>query len=176
MLYLETERLKLIPLDLYHLRLLRQSRALMEKSLGLEPSAMAVDEFTRGEIAQALETWIAQVGRHETDYQWYTAWEIVLKDENLSVGGIGLTGPPDSIGETMVGYNIDGNYQNQGFASEALTALTGWAFRHPKLRRILAETPQENFASHRVLSKNGFVKTGRRPGTFMWQKTVENGS
>jgi hypothetical protein len=102
MFYLETERLKLIPLDLYHLRLLRQSRALMEKSLGLEPSAMAVDEFTRGEIAQALETWIAQVSRHEAEYQWYTAWEIVLKDENLSVGGIGLTGPPDSIGETMV--------------------------------------------------------------------------
>jgi RimJ/RimL family protein N-acetyltransferase len=136
---------------------------------------MAVDDFTRGEITEALETWIAQVSRHETDYQWYTAWEIVLRDENLSVGGIGLTGPPDSIGETMVGYNIDGNFQNQGFASEALTALTGWAFRHPKLRRILAETPQENFASQRVLSKNGFVKTGRRPGTFMWQKTMENG-
>jgi hypothetical protein len=83
MFYLETERLKLIPLDLYHLRLLRQSRALMEKSLGLEPSAMAVDEFTRGEIAQALETWIAQVSRHEAEYQWYTAWEIVLKTKTF---------------------------------------------------------------------------------------------
>jgi RimJ/RimL family protein N-acetyltransferase len=174
MFYLETERLKLIPLDLYHLRLLRQSRALMEKSLGLEPSAMAVDDFTRREIAQALETWIAQVSNYESEYQWCTVWEIVLKDENFSIGGIGLTGPPDSIGETMVGYNIDGNYQNQGFASEALAGLTEWAFRHPRMRRLLAETPQDHFASHRVLSKNGFVKTGRRPGTFMWQKPVDN--
>lgn len=174
MFYLETERLKLIPLDLYHLRLLRNGRALMERSLGLEVSAMAVEEFTRNEIAEALETWIAQVSRHESEYLWYTAWEIVLKDENMSIGGIGLTGPPDSIGETMVGYNIDGNYQRRGFASEALAALTDWAFRHPKMKRILAETPQDNFASQRVLTKNGFTKTGRRPGTFMWQKSMES--
>lgn len=170
MFYLETERLKLIPLDLYHLRLLRKGRALMESSLGLEVSAMAVDDFTRKEISEALEGWIDRVSQHESEYLWYTAWEVVLKDENMSVGGIGLTGPPDSIGETTVGYNIDGNYQSQGFASEALTALTDWAFRHPAMRRILAETPQDNFASQRVLTKNGFTKAGRRPGTFMWQK------
>jgi hypothetical protein len=50
MFYLETKRLKLIPLDLYHLRLLRESRALMEKSLGLEISAMAVDEEPKAKL------------------------------------------------------------------------------------------------------------------------------
>jgi RimJ/RimL family protein N-acetyltransferase len=174
MFYLKTKRLKLIPLDLYHLRLLRENRALMEKSLGLEISAMAVDELIKAEIAEALEVWIEKVSQNEKEYFWYTAWEIVLKDENISIGGIGLTGPPDTIGETMVGYNIDGNYQKQGFASEALAALTEWAFRHPAMRRVLAETPQENFASQSVLTKNGFVKTGRRPGTFLWQKAIDN--
>jgi ribosomal-protein-alanine N-acetyltransferase len=76
----------------------------------------------------------------------------------------------------MVGYNIDGNYQKQGFASEALTALAEWAFRHPAMRRMLAETPQDNFASQSVLTKNGFVKTAAAPAPSCGRKqlTIDN--
>jgi RimJ/RimL family protein N-acetyltransferase len=173
MFYIQTQRLRLIPLDLPHLLLLKENRAAMERSLGLEVSAMAVDPFIQKEIAEALEGWITNVTNHPREYRWYTCWEIVLRKENKSVGGIGFTNLPDEHGESTIGYSIDKFYQRRGLASEAVTGLLGWAFQYSGLKRVLAETAKDNFASQRVLIKNGFLKCEINPETFLWEKEPE---
>jgi RimJ/RimL family protein N-acetyltransferase len=53
---------------------------------------------------------------------------------------------------------MDVNYHNQGYMTEALSMITLWAFHHPKLTYIVAETLTDNIASNRVLEKCGYQK------------------
>ena len=56
----------------------------------------------------------------------------------------------------MVGYFIDGNYRQKGYASEALNCLIDWAILEPALKTIIADTPFFNLPSQNVLRKAGF--------------------
>jgi len=113
--------------------------------------------FYEQEILQALrDYWIPQTAKFPLDYFWYTNWEIILKDSSCSVGGIGLAGLPDDQGTTEIGYAIDQKYEGQGFATEALQGLSTWAFQDAGLQTLRAETPIENLASQRVLTKTTF--------------------
>jgi RimJ/RimL family protein N-acetyltransferase len=109
------------------------------------------------------------VSENEQNYMWFTTWELVLKDKNLSIGGIGLTGLPDKRGETIVGYGLDATFHNRGFATEALEGLANWVFQHPRAEYLVAETEKENYPSHQVLKKNGFVQTDIRGELLIWK-------
>lgn len=170
MLIIETERLKIIPLNFEQLQLLKQSRMLLEESLGLKASAMEVDELFMAEIDEAMDFWLKGTLNHPEKYAWFSNWEIILKKERMVVGGIGLTGLPDDRGEVMTGYYIDKKYQRQGLASEALAALVTWIFSHPETNVIRADTPLDNIPSQGVLLKNHFVKTGEYDGCFQWRR------
>lgn len=156
MFEIQTPRLRLIPLDLRCLRLLKQSRQKLQQHLGLEPSDIIMDDRFRKEVVEAQEWWITQVAAHPEHFMWFTNWEIVLKAENRSIGGIGLAGKPNKNGETTTGYVIDRRYHNQGYGSESLQALARWVFRDDAAKRLLADTPKDNLASQAVLRKCGF--------------------
>jgi [ribosomal protein S5]-alanine N-acetyltransferase len=53
-------------------------------------------------------------------------------------------------------------HQQQGCATEAETALIGYAFTEPHLERIVATTTYENAASIRVMQKLG-MRIERNP-------------
>jgi len=59
-------------------------------------------------------------------------------------------------------YGILEGHRGQGYATEAVQAACHWAFLHPNVRSLEAETDAENAASQRVLEKCGF----RPNGTF----------
>ena len=50
---LETKRLRLLPLDLTSLELLKQDRRLLESHLGLNPSNLTIDKSIQGEMNEA---------------------------------------------------------------------------------------------------------------------------
>jgi RimJ/RimL family protein N-acetyltransferase len=156
MLEIRTPRLRLIPLDLRCLRLLKKNPAQLQQHLGLEPSEIQMEAKIRKEMAEAQEWWITQVAAHPEHYMWFTNWEIVLPAENRSIGGIGLAGKPNQKGETTTGYVIDSRYHNQGYGTESLKAVARWVFRDDAAKRLLADTPKDNFASQAILRKCGF--------------------
>jgi RimJ/RimL family protein N-acetyltransferase len=78
------------------------------------------------------------------------------------VGGIGFAGLPDDEGTSEIGYALDQKFQGQGIATEAVKALTEWAFQDAGLQVLRAETPVDNVGSQRVLEKNKFQKTGEK--------------
>jgi RimJ/RimL family protein N-acetyltransferase len=130
---------------------------------------MLIEPQIQAEVNEAIDFWITRVGENEANFQWFTNWEAILKDKNLSIGGIGLTGLPDRNGEVTVGYGFDGNYHRQGFATEALQALVQWVFKNKQVKRVVAETWKDNYASHKVLIKNGFVQTAEKDALFVWK-------
>lgn len=91
-------------------------------------------------------------------WEWYAIWMIELKN-GTHIGELcfkGLT--PDGIAE--IGYGINDEYQGQGYASEAVKAVSEWAFQQPDVTALEAETDDENIVSKRVLEKCGFVLNG----------------
>jgi RimJ/RimL family protein N-acetyltransferase len=169
MLEIHTERLRLIPLNLQNLLLLKENRALMEKNLQLNISQQVIDPQIQKEFADAIDFWIVRVSQNEESYPWFTNWEVVLKEKNMSIGGIGLTGMPDEHGQVMVGYGMDMTYHNQGFATESLQALIKWVFDNPQVKSIIAETKADNYASQKVLAKNGFKKADQKDELLLWK-------
>lgn len=162
MIELLSERLRLIPLDHFLLSTWhKEGRNALENQLQLQSSDWEIEPFFEAETKDALENfWLPMTNEYFLDFPWYTNWEIVLTDENRSIGGIGLSGMPDQDGITMVGYFLDKKYRQKGFASEALTTLIDWAATDFSLKTIIADTPVDNLASQNVLIKQGFKEFG----------------
>jgi len=164
MFFIESERLKLIPLNYTQLLLLRESREAMERAMGFSPSNMIIEPFYQAELIDALDTfWLPKIQQHPEHWMWYTNWEIVLKAGNVSVGGIGM-GYPNENGESTTGYCIDQQQHRRGYATEALKRLCEWAFTNPDVKTICADTHAPNTASQKVLLKAGFIAEGLKDG------------
>jgi [ribosomal protein S5]-alanine N-acetyltransferase len=153
---LESARLILLPLGYQELKLLKKGRSSLEQHLNLNPNEFQISAEISNELSEALNFWLVKVLRYPDEFQWYTNWEIILKSLNISIGGIGFSGFPDSDGSTSIGFMIDVKYQKQGYCTEAVSVLTNWAFNSPDCVKIHAQTLPENVASQKVLTKNGF--------------------
>jgi RimJ/RimL family protein N-acetyltransferase len=75
------------------------------------------------------------------------------------IGVIGLD--PDDVMTVEVGYWLGQPYWGRGYATEALTALLGWAKGAWGRRCVTARHFADNPASGAVLIKAGFLYTGR---------------
>ena len=95
---------------------------------------------------------------HPDQWEWYAIWMIELKD-GTHIGELCFKGITEK-GVAEIGYGIADDYQGHGYATEAVAALTDWAFRQPGVMCIMAETEETNTASQRVLKKTGFIPTG----------------
>ncbi len=91
--------------------------------------------------------------------QWYIAWIIELHD-GTRVGDLCFKGLSEG-GMVEIGYGILPQFQGNGYATEAVRAMTAWAAAQPGVKSVEAETEAENAASQSVLKKAGFVPSGR---------------
>lgn len=92
-------------------------------------------------------------------WEWHAIWMIELKD-GTHIGELCFKGL-NSNGIVEIGYGILEKYQGKGYATEAVKAISNWAFQEPKVFSIEAETDDKNIASKKVLEKCGFVYTGK---------------
>jgi RimJ/RimL family protein N-acetyltransferase len=93
---------------------------------------------------------------------WYS-WYVLRREPRALIGSAGFKGRPDQHGSVEIGYSLLGPFQGQGLGTELVRGLTGWAFRHGTVERVMAVTYPELAASVRVLEKNGFAPAGRAP-------------
>jgi ribosomal-protein-alanine N-acetyltransferase len=63
----------------------------------------------------------------------------------------------DGADEIEIGYRLDPDYWNQGFATEAARAVRDHAFVDLKLPRVISLIHPENVPSRRVAEKNGMT-------------------
>jgi RimJ/RimL family protein N-acetyltransferase len=169
MFYIESERLRLIPLNLHQLRIYTDSEALAE-NLGLKSAKVETEPFFQSEFDDALQNhWAPLVEQNPDNYIWYTNWLIVLKEMNIAVGGIGVTGLPDENGACETGYGMDLSHRGKGYATEALKCLAQWAFQNPDLKTILAHTLIDGLSSQKVLQKVGFQSVKTEGELILWE-------
>ncbi len=163
---LPTTRMRLVPLSLAQMQLQLDDFAGLERSLGARVTGNRLENEMRPIIARSM----AYMRQESEDAVWNTFWAAILESESILVGGIGFKGPPNGDGEVELGYGFDPPYQNQGLATEAVVALTTWAFEQPGVRFVTAETNYTNVASARVLQKAGFWLYGAKSHFLYWRK------
>ncbi|QEC75708.1 GNAT family N-acetyltransferase [Mucilaginibacter ginsenosidivorax] len=92
-----------------------------------------------------------------------------IKPQNTSIGGMGFAGYPNDSGEAEIGYMIDGNQHNKGFATEAIQAMIKWAFTHPFVKAIIVHTYADNLPSRRLMDKCGFEQVEEIEGLLTYR-------
>ena len=117
--------------------------------------ASQTDDVLKTAYSEMLENSL----KYPDKWEWYAMWIIELKN-GTHIGELCFKGL-NSKGVTEIGYGISEEYQNKGYATEAVKAISEWVFNNPNVTVIEAETENENIASIRVLEKCGFITDGK---------------
>ena len=115
------------------------------------------------------ETWIETL---EPGYEADTSatFAIVHRDNEDLIGAIGLK-IDRPFNKAEMGYWIGKPYWNQGYATEAASAVIEFGFVELKLNRIGAQHLARNPSSGRVMEKIGLQQEGTaRQATVKWGK------
>lgn len=109
---------------------------------------------------------------------WYAPWKMALKDTREFVGDLCFKGPVKNHA-VEIGYGVQPGQEGHGYTTEALRAMTQWAFHQKDVVFVEAETAPDNKASQRVLEKCGFVPdgtTGEEGPRFVLESALTNWS
>ena len=85
-------------------------------------------------------------------------WAICFKDNPKFIGLLGLYKIHVENFRAEIGYMILPEFNNRGIVSEAILAVNNYGFDVMNLHSIEAVIDPGNYASEKVLIKNGFVK------------------
>ncbi|MBE6638548.1 MAG: GNAT family N-acetyltransferase [Ruminococcaceae bacterium] len=87
-------------------------------------------------------------------------WAIILAETERMIGTVGFT-ELDRVNMTAeIGYVVNPDYHGMGIATEAVSAVIGYAFCELKIERVEARYMVGNTASLRVMEKCGMKKEG----------------
>ena len=132
------ERIKIYPAD----------RQQMEEVI-----ASAKDPELKKAYTEMLEGCL----EHPEQWDWYAMW-IIENEDGIRVGDLCFKGYEEGK-NPEIGYGIDDEFQGKGYATEAVKLALEWAFSHPGVAAVEAETDPDNIASQKVLAKCGFKAT-----------------
>ena len=138
-------------LNTKRLRIYPASREQMETMIASEQEE---------ELKKAYTEMLEGCLRHPDQWDWYAIW-MIEKTDGIRIGDLCFKGLRED-GITEIGYGILEEHRGQGYATEAVQAACRWAFGHPGVTALEAETDPGNAVSQRVLQKCGF----RPNGTF----------
>jgi [ribosomal protein S5]-alanine N-acetyltransferase len=114
------------------------------------------DYFPHPYTPADARNWIA----YASNQRPLTNFAIVI--DSLAVGGIGVVLKEDIYRRSAeIGYWLGEPYWNRGIMSEAVPAVTGYAFSHFDICRIYAGIFDYNEASQKVLAKAGYSYEAR---------------
>ena len=127
---------------------------------------------------EQMENWVQRNIEHQNAHG-YGLFSVILKSEGILIGDCGLEhmeleGEP----ETELGYDFRSEYWNQGFATEAASAVRDYAFDKLNLPRLISLIRVGNAASKRVSEKIGmrFVNEFTKNGIHYWKYAIDGRS
>jgi RimJ/RimL family protein N-acetyltransferase len=90
----------------------------------------------------------------------FGTYQVVRRADGCVIGDAGFMGPPDETGAVMLACAMTEDARGQGYATEALSALLGWARQQSGLTCVLADATRSNLASQRLLERVGLRRIG----------------
>jgi len=154
---IETKDLDLVPYSPADLLALIEGAAEFRSSFGF-PAADGLREFLLG--PEVSSGYIDMLRYSPEPDIWRHGFALVDRQEKLVVGNAAFVGPPNDAGEVEIAYGVVPSFEGCGYATQAASALTEFAFTDDRVQTVIAHTLPEQNASTRVLEKNGFGFTG----------------
>ena len=115
----------------------------------------SMKHYPRPFTLQETNNWIHWNLKNYAEFG-FGLWGVVLKENNKLIGDCGITMQNiNGIMEPEIGYHINKNYINNGYATEAAQACRNYSFEVLKLRKIYSYMKHKNLASIKVAVKNG---------------------
>ena len=112
-------------------------------------------DLTKDEELECIRTWIK-----EADESKYEKWIIERKSDNTIVGNISVNTVEKKHNYCSVGYAIRYDYWGNGYASEALKAVSDHLLNDIGYYLIECSCNELNTRSSKVMEKAGFKKDG----------------
>ena len=121
------------------------------------PVDPAVERFLSHRIGQLRQDPVVQ--------RWLARAIVRREEERLMIGNVGFHGQPGvnaaSAPDALeIGYGIQPEHRRQGYATEAVKGLIGWA-RTQGIAHFVASVAPDNVPSLAIIRKLGFVRTGQ---------------
>ena len=119
--------------------------------------------------------WAARFQKENPGAHGWGVWYFLLRDDHsgsrVAIGNGGFKGRPSADGTVEIGYSLLEEHHGRGYALEAVRKLIEWAFGHPEICRVTAETLPELTPSIRLLEKCGFqfVSLGSEAGAIRYE-------
>lgn len=117
------------------------------------PWGPSTEEETKAYINYAIS---CQYQLPRVDYEL----GVILKTQNILIGGCGLHVSNSSNREGWIGYVINPLFIGEGYATETARALLTFGFSELKLHRIFATCHTANLVSAHILEKIGMQREG----------------
>lgn len=92
--------------------------------------------------------------------------------ERILIGSGGIIIHENGVHE--IGYSVLKQFENKGFATEAIGAIVRWFVNSNPGSVITAKTGKENFPSIKVLEKNGFSCSGSENDSGLLIYSLDN--
>ena len=92
----------------------------------------------------------------------WNLWFCIRRDPRELLGNAGFKGTPRD-GLVEIGYSMLEAHQRNGYCTEAVRALLGWALQQPAVKIVVAHTLPRLTPSIRVLEKCRFTFVGDGP-------------
>ncbi len=165
MLELNTERLRILCLDLTNFRSYIHEHGIMQRNIGIQVTVESLPD----ELKEVFQSAYEQAVNDSKNYVWYTVWQIISKTDNCAIGGICFKGCPNIDGEVEIGYGTEPAHQNKGYMTESVKAVIQWATMQDGVLYIIAETEKFNIASHKILEKNGMAIYKETDKSLWWR-------
>ena len=112
------------------------------------------ESFTEADGRAFLES---NAPRQPGEPGWFQ-FALARREDHSFVGDCALKTFETDNRLAQIGFTIARPHWNQGYATEAVRGLIGYAFTHFPTHRIIASVDPRNAASVRVLEKAGFAK------------------
>lgn len=132
-------------------------------------TAESYDAFSdQYQMGPHIEMRLKELKKDSTLKGW-GVWFVVHSDSHSVIGDVGFKGKPNDQKIVEIGYGILSDFQNHGFATEAVKGIKNWAFSSNQVEKIVAQCAEGNIASIRVLEKIGMNRTHSKDGFIHWE-------
>lgn len=135
-------------------------------------SSFGVDPFNR----EQMQHWLQQNLDHQKEFG-YGLFSVILKETGELIGDCGLEQMEvNGVQLAELGYDFRSEFWNQGYATEAATAVREYAFHALNLPMLISLIRVGNLPSKRVAEKVGmtldeeFIRSGNR----YWKYSIKN--
>jgi RimJ/RimL family protein N-acetyltransferase len=141
------------------LREFRPSDTALAVEMGEDPYVPLIGTLPAHPTPQQALEWVErQTGRHAEGRGF--SFAIADRDTDRALGGIGLWLANLAAGRASAGYSVSPLHRGRGVATDALRALTGFAWSIPELHRIELAVEPWNTGSIRVAEGAGYEHEG----------------